>query len=101
MDVVQRCWCEASDVTLLAQLANLSEGGTFVKTYVPLAEGSTARLRFSVEEAVIEALATVVWCRHGGSADEPPGMGLRFEEMEGQHRDALRSFLSSAVRGNG
>jgi uncharacterized protein (TIGR02266 family) len=92
----QRCWCEGQDFALFAQMGDLSEGGTFVKTYAPLPEGATTHVRFTLEEGpVVEARATVVWRRLAGSPTLSPGMGLRFDHMEDGHRATLRSFLES------
>jgi uncharacterized protein (TIGR02266 family) len=85
-------------------MANLSEGGTFVKTYAPLPEGTSTRVRFHLDEGpVVEAVATVVWRRLAGSPTLSAGMGLRFDVMDEDHRDSVREFVHAleAERGNG
>jgi len=88
-----RCWCEGENVTVYARIGNLSEGGLFLRTSTPLSQGSRAVVRFG-GDATIEAEATVVWCRSDGDSG-PPGMGLRFEVIEGKRLDELRKLIQS------
>ncbi len=91
----QRCWCEGGNVTLYAQMGDLSEGGAFVRTHAPLAEGARAKVRFALEDgSPIEAEATVVWRRDEGIPGLSPGMGLRFESLEERLREALRELVA-------
>ncbi|RMG14874.1 MAG: TIGR02266 family protein [Deltaproteobacteria bacterium] len=92
--VHQRCWCESGSITIYAQLANLSEGGLFVKTFAPLAEGARARVRWALGEEELEAEAVVVWRRDGQAATGgPPGMGLKFEALDPAAQACIRSFV--------
>lgn len=100
----QRCWCEGENITIYAQMGNISEGGLFVKTYAPLVPGTRARLRFSVDgDAEVDAMAVVVWRRDGNeiSAEGPPGMGLRFEAIAENARERIRRAVGDALNGEG
>ncbi len=96
-----RCWCEGEEVTLYAQMANISEGGLFVKTHVPLPLGSRVRIRLGGAEEDLEVSAEVVWRRAAGedAPGEDPGMGLRFEPLDAGAAAALREHLGRIARG--
>ncbi|MHB1845584.1 MAG: PilZ domain-containing protein [Deltaproteobacteria bacterium] len=70
-----RCWCEANEVAVYAQVGNVSEGGLCLRSPVRLEPGSRARLRLELPEqdGAHEVTATVVWARG------KDGFGLRFE----------------------
>jgi uncharacterized protein (TIGR02266 family) len=93
-----RCWCEGENVTVYARIGNLSEGGLFLRTSTPLSQGSRATLRFGQDTQAIEAEATVVWSRADGDSG-PPGMGLRFEVIEGKRLEELRKLIQSEQQG--
>jgi uncharacterized protein (TIGR02266 family) len=80
-------------VTVYARIGNLSEGGLFLRTSTPLGLGSTATVRFG-QDAAIEAQATVMWCRSEGDSG-PPGMGLRFEVIDGNRLEELRKLIQN------
>jgi len=87
-----RCWCEGENVTLYARIGNLSEGGLFLRTSTPLANGSKARVRFG-EGAAVEAQALVVWSCGLDGHEGPPGMGLMFLDLN----DALKEQIKALV----
>lgn len=88
-----RCWCEGENITVYARIGNLSEGGLFLRTSTPLARGAKALVRFG-EEVHIEAIARVVWSRAEGQGG-PPGMGLRFEQIDDSGRAAIRLIVET------
>ncbi|MCE9671120.1 TIGR02266 family protein [Myxococcus stipitatus] len=90
-----RCWCEADNVTLYARITNLSEGGLFLRTSTPLAPGARAIVRLSpVDVPEVQATATVVWLREEEDRAYPPGMGLRFENIDAETLGRLRRIIS-------
>jgi uncharacterized protein (TIGR02266 family) len=89
-----RCWCEADDVTFYARVANLSDGGLFLRTSTPLKIGATARLRIAVGSSEVEAPVRVMWSRISEGQD-PPGMGLQFEDMDPQSAERIRKIIAS------
>ena len=96
----RRVWCESGSITIYAQLANVSEGGLFVKTFAPLSEGARARVRWDLEEqdGEIEAEAVVVWRRQGDAENSsPPGMGLRFERIAPDDVNRIRRYVGDVL----
>lgn len=88
-----RCWCEGENVTLYARIGNLSEGGLFLRTSTPLANGSKARVRFGDGNAV-EAAAAVVWSRGIDGDEGPPGMGLKFLDLSDSLKEQIKALVS-------
>ena len=93
-----RCWCETDNITVYAQLANVSEGGLFLRSLAPLSKGTRTRVRFVVAPSApeIEAEAVVVW-RREHTSDGPPGMGLMFTQVPQPHLDRIRAFIGVAL----
>ena len=83
-------------MTLYARVANLSEGGLFLRTSTPLAKGARAQVRLSqATDTGLQAQATVVWLRGGEQpVGRPPGMGLRFEALDADALVSLRRIIS-------
>ncbi len=97
-----RCWCEGENVTLYARIANLSEGGLFLQTSTPLAQGARAMVRLGGGlSPELQAQATVVWNRQQRNEKRPPGMGLRFEPLQSGELDRLRQIISQEQRSHG
>jgi uncharacterized protein (TIGR02266 family) len=88
-----RCWCEGEKVTLYARVLNLSEGGVFLRTSTPLAEGSAATIRLGGKQG-FEVTARVMWCRLEGQVG-PPGLGLQFERVDDPAREAIRRAMAT------
>jgi uncharacterized protein (TIGR02266 family) len=85
------CWCESQSVTLYARIGNISEGGMFLRTSLPLEQGAVASLRFGAGPAV-ETRARVCLTRVEGQGGAP-GMGLRFEGADEATRGAIRRIV--------
>lgn len=95
----QRAWCESDNITLYARIGNLSEGGMFLQTNTPLAQGRRTLLRLGGGEAKeLMAEATVVWNRERRVESGPPGMGLRFEGLDSGALALLRRIISEEQR---
>jgi len=64
-----RVWCEGDNVTLFGRVGNLGEGGLFVHTGTPFAQGARARVRLKDlgSGGEVQAHATVVWARRPGA----------------------------------
>lgn len=86
-----RCWCEGENVTFYARIGDLSEGGLSIWTSTPLNTGSRARLRLG-NGHTIEAPAVVVWSRTEGDHG-PPGMGLKFEQVDDRLLQVVRELM--------
>jgi uncharacterized protein (TIGR02266 family) len=92
-----RCWCEGDNVTFYARVDNISEGGIFLRTSTPLEAGAEAKVRLEIDEEQIHARAVVVWAR-GYANGGPPGMGLRFREIDGRGLASLRRIIENEAR---
>ena len=76
------------------QALNLSRGGMFVKTDLPLPTRSEWRVRFHLPEtpAQLTPTAMVVWRAPEGSP-MGPGLGMRFVELDGRAARTLDDFV--------
>ena len=75
---------------------NLSEGGLFVATYDILPIGTEVQLDMNLPELKpIRVKAVVRWLRDDDSlgANQAPGMGLQFCELDGESKETIRQFL--------
>ena len=73
---------------------NINEGGFFVETEDPPDVGSLVSLEFSIpgSREPIQVVGRVV--RTGtGERDEPPGMGIEFENLDGQSRELINGLV--------
>ena len=73
---------------------NISRGGMFVKTDLPLPTRSEWRVRFHLPETSDEITPTamVVW-RAGEGTPTGAGLGMRFVELDGQAARTLDDFV--------
>ena len=94
----QRCWCEGDDITLYAQINDVSEGGLSLRTAARLVPGSRVRVWLPVAAGVLELPARVAWCRERPRPGGEVGVGLRFEAPAPSASEALRGLLSSLRR---
>ena len=79
---------------LLFESADLSPGGTFLKSDLLLEQGEALSVEFTVLEGrVIRAQARVAWVRRFPQAREVAGMGVEFVSMPEADREALVAFL--------
>lgn len=75
---------------------NLSCGGIFVATHLIKPVGSTIELSIHLPnaEATVRGIGQVRWIREfNESSNVPPGMGIRFIELEPGSEHAIVSFL--------
>lgn len=78
--------------------SNLSCGGVFVKTLLPLNTGVQLKcfIHLGDGEPTIEAQAKVAWQRLSGSdLKSPPGMGLQFVGLPEKHISRISKFIES------
>ena len=85
-------------------MLNISRGGLFLKTAIPLPVGQRAKIVWKLgDDQEIEAEAEVVWCCQGTGTGKDsfmlaPGMGLRFIEVS-KGEDSLERFFESMPAG--
>jgi uncharacterized protein (TIGR02266 family) len=93
-----RCWCENPGVIQYVHLANVSEGGMFIRTQSPFQVGETVRVRWEFPDMPHEFEATmqVMWKSEGGQGrHREPGMGLKFLSLCEPVPAALGRFIYS------
>lgn len=75
---------------------NLSAGGVFIATHKLKPVGSKIELSISLPDgAQFRATGEVRWIRvFNEQSDTPPGMGVKFDELEASTVQAIQSFLS-------
>lgn len=77
---------------------NLGRGGLFIETESPMPPGTDLHLLFTLpkQERPIEVTGRVVWTHRRQDHDEfrgVPGMGIQFQNPEGENKDALDRFF--------
>lgn len=82
---------------LLFKTADLSQGGSFLKSDLLLEVGETLSVEFQVPglPRLLRAQARVVWVRRFPKSTEPPGMGVEFLSMSEEDRKALGDYLGT------
>lgn len=86
-----------SDHNFYAGLSsNVAEGGLFVATHALLPVGTRLMVRFSLPGSTSssEALVEVRWVREECFSRLPPGMGLRFLQLDPSALLAIRRFVA-------
>jgi len=76
----RRAWCEHQSVTLYLTVSNISRGGLFLQTFMPLLPGDTLDVSFAgtSEQDTIVARVQIVWvCRAGRGS----GLGCRLIDL--------------------
>jgi len=76
---------------------NLSEGGMFLRSSAPAPPG--ARINFAIRLAdgstLVRGVGEVMWTREpGDDPSKPPGMGIRFIELEDDARELIRRLVT-------
>ncbi|MFH1263519.1 MAG: TIGR02266 family protein [Pseudomonadota bacterium] len=92
-------------VFLDSEIMNLSKGGVFVRTDLPLPPGSSIDFEFTIpgSERVIRAEGIVVWVRKRDSKDRvflpehPPGMGVQFSKLASGDVEAILDEIESLI----
>ena len=76
--------------------ANISQGGVFVKTSIPLPVGEKVRLRVTLpgHELPFALDGVVRWVStHDNAENRPAGMGIEFLEFSGEVKDQILAFV--------
>jgi uncharacterized protein (TIGR02266 family) len=84
--------------------ANISATGIFVRTNEPLEPGTELTLEFKVADdwKLIRGRGRVIWVRTKDEGPEhPPGMGVRFLEMDPQSRRLIHWMVDKHAREGG
>lgn len=82
---------------LMFQSADLSAGGTFLKSDLLLEQGEALSLEFTVPSPLgprtVRTQARVAWVRRFPHGGEAAGMGVEFVSMDEGDRDALSAHI--------
>ncbi len=93
---------------LVSYSVDLSTGGLFIETTTPRPVGTELELWLAIPAAQhdVRLKGTVVWIRRKGQGDQPPGMGVKFQQVEAdcgqlidqlvRHFSGLRGLVASA-----
>jgi hypothetical protein len=84
---------DSFDQFLQEYVTNISARGAFIKSKTPLPVGTLVNLRFTVIMDGIETVSGVG--RVVRVSDDPPGMGVVFEQLESYSRRLLERVLTS------
>ena len=73
---------------------NINEGGLFVETDAPPDIGCLVALEFKIpgSDEPIQVMGRVVRTNEG-NRDETPGMGIEFENLDGQSRELINGLV--------
>ena len=82
---------------LVFEAADLSAGGSFLKSDLLLEKGERLSLEFRVPGVprLMRAQARVAWVRRFPKEDEPAGMGVEFLAMSDADRTVLVEYLAA------
>jgi len=85
--------------------SHISMGGMFIGTRSPLPPGTSCKLDVKLKDGyqLIQGLGEVAWTRDRAQGpDRPPGMGVRFRELEESSRDLIFEIVDRRlVEGSG
>ena len=73
---------------------NINEGGLFVESETPHPLGTRVDLQFQLpgSDEPVQVTGSVVRTSPG-SADEPPGMGIEFDDLDAQTRQRINELV--------
>jgi uncharacterized protein (TIGR02266 family) len=76
--------------------ANLNGGGMFVETESAAEPGQVVQLQFKLpgREDPLRVSARVAWVSDG-KAESPPGMGVEFQDLSEETREAINDIVRS------
>ena len=102
IDLVVRVDYKTVDELFSEFARNINEGGMFVETETPPEPGSPVALQFRIpgSEEPIAVMGRVVRTSLG-DLQEPPGMGIEFENLDSQSRELINQLVRSLRVGAG
>ena len=94
IDMVVRVNYKTVDELFSEFARNVNEGGIFVETEQPQELGSPISLQFCIpgEQEPISAEGRVMRVSDG-NGDEPPGMGIQFEQLSEHARERINELV--------
>lgn len=94
VDLVVRVDYKTVDELFSEFARNINEGGLYVETDSPPQLGSSVALQFKIPggEGPIQVMGRVVRICEG-EIGEPPGMGIEFDDLNGQSRELINELV--------
>jgi len=94
VDLVVRVDYKTVDELFSEFARNINEGGMFVETEAPSELGSSVAMQFRIpgSEEPIQVMGRVVRATVGDH-EEPPGMGIEFENLDAQSRELINQLV--------
>jgi type IV pilus assembly protein PilZ len=94
VDLVVRVDYKTVDELFSEFARNINEGGLYVETDSPPQLGSSVALQFKIPggEDPIQVIGRVVRISEG-ELGEPPGMGIEFDDLNGQSRELINELV--------
>jgi hypothetical protein len=82
-----------SQTRILGRTSDLGYGGCYVDTHCPFAQNTVVRVRLEHDLREFEATALVAY------STVPMGMGLRFTDIQAEHKTILKAWLAKLSGG--
>ena len=100
LPLVVRAEIQIGGAQQVGYLTNLSQGGAFLATQEPPAIGTPVHLHIFLPWKLgdFEAEAKTVWSSGDGNETYPPGVGLRFTELDAHAETRLRAYVETFLR---
>lgn len=78
-------------------IRNISVGGVYIETSVPLDVGTHIELVFAVpgRPGQVHTKGVVRWSNDGHNKDQPVGMGIEFLEVSTSEREAIQAYIAN------
>lgn len=79
-------------------MEDISEGGLFIATYKLQPMGTQIEVTFTLPDGhIVRATGSVRWVRdpRDESPGAPPGMGIQFDELLPEDREAIHAFIGA------
>jgi uncharacterized protein (TIGR02266 family) len=93
-----RVECPDAESPELGRAREISEGGVFLATEMPIAVGTPLHLRLIGDRGeVVEVEGAVVWSRSPGQGELPPGIGIEFIDLDESQREAVAYLVEEAL----
>ena len=84
--------------------SNISMGGMFIRASNPLSPGTLCKMDVKLKDGfpLIRGLSEVAWTRDRPEGpDRPPGMGIRFRDLEQKSRDLIYEIVERRMADGG
>jgi len=93
-DLVVRVAYHTVDELFSEFARNINEGGLFVETETPHAVGTEVSLQFKIpgSDEPLHVVGRVAHTSNGGQG-EPPGIGIEFDDLDGQARQRINQLV--------